>query len=482
MHFNLIARVFGLLLMLFSLTFLAPLSVSFIYADGTQNAFLAAMSITLASGALLTALSRPERRDLGPREGFFITAMYWFVVSFFGGLPFMLSSVPHLSMADAVFETVSGMTTTGATVITGLDHLPESILFHRSWLHFLGGIGVVVMAVAILPMLGVGGMQMFKAETPGPMKDSKLTPRIANTAKALFAIYVALNAACTVAFWGAGMSFFDAINHAFSTCSTGGFSTHDASMGYFNSPVLLLICTFFMLMSALNFALHFYGFKSGSVLNYWRDPEARFFLQVVGCFTLITALVLGVSGTFSPGMSAVHSLFTVSSLITSTGFISTDFSIWPGALPLLMIQITFIGGCAGSTAGGMKVIRVLLALKAGGREIKRLIHPNGVFHVKLGGKVLPESVTGAIWGFLMFYVASFSVMVLLVAATGEDIVTAFSVVAVCINNAGPALGAASTTFQPLNDAATWICSFAMLLGRLEIFTLLVMLHPLFWRR
>ncbi len=482
MHFNIIARVFGILLLLFALTFLAPLSVSFLYGDGAHDAFLAAFTITLVSGALLTVVSRPEKMDLGPREGFFITAMYWFVVSFFGGLPFMLSSEPHLSMADAVFETVSGMTTTGATVIVGLDTLPESILFHRSWLHFLGGIGVVVMAVAILPMLGVGGMQMFKAETPGPMKDSKLTPRIANTAKALFTIYVTLNVACTIAYWGAGMSFFDAINHSFSTCSTGGFSTHDASMGYFNSPVILLICTFFMLMSAFNFALHFYGFKSGSVMNYWRDPEARFFLQVVGVVSLLTALVLAVNNTFSPGMSLVHSLFTVSSLITSTGFISTDFSIWPGALPLLMIQICFIGGCAGSTAGGMKVIRVLLALKAGAREIKRLIHPNGVFHVKLGGKVLPESVTGAVWGFLMFYVASFSVMVVLVAATGVDIVTAFSVVAACINNSGPALGAASSTFEPLNDAATWVCTFAMLLGRLEIFTLLVLFHPMFWRR
>lgn len=484
MHLSVIARVFGLLLLVFSLNFLAPLGVSLYYQDGQQHAFLSAFSITVLCGVALAFFASKEKAlDLAPRDGFLITAMYWYLTALFGSLPFMLSTEPHLSVADAFFESVSGMTTTGASVLSGLDQLPKSILFHRAWLQFMGGIGVVVMAVAILPMLGIGGMQLFKAETPGPMKDAKLTPRIASTAKALFTIYFSLTVACALCYWLAGMTPFDAITHAFTTVATGGFANYDSSLGYFQSDLILWIAIVFMVIAALNFGLHYIAWHQRSLRIWWQDSESRYFIKLLLAFTLITVALLTWHGVHDNTFDTVtHALFHVISDVTTTGFAASDYTAWPGALPLFLIVIAFLGGCAGSTAGGIKAIRILLASKLALREMKRLIHPNAIFHIKASGKVVPERVLSAVWGFLMFYVFSYVVLVLLVQTTGVDLMTAAAAVAFTLNNTGMGLAGVGSNYSSLNDFATWLLSFAMLLGRLELFTLLVLFHPMFWRK
>ena len=388
----------------------------------------------------------------------------------------------QLSFTDSVFESVSGFTTTGATVISGLDHLPKSILYYRQQLTFIGGIGVVVLAVAILPMLGVGGMSLYRAETPGPMKDSKLTPRIIETARAFSYTYVGLCFACALAFWAAGMSLFDAIGHSFAILATAGFSTHDANFTFFESPLIEAIASLFMLLGAINFSLHFLAWRGRSLRCYLEDRELRFFLlATAGLIGLFTA-VLTWSGHYPDVWQALRpASFNVISVLTTTGFVSADFSKWPLFLPVLLILIAFMGGCAGSTAGGVKVMRVMLLYKQGMREVLRLAHPHGVFPIKVAGKVLPSHVVDAIWGFFSLYVISAIVLTLLMMATGLDAVTALSAVSASLNNMGTGLNELGSTFAPVTVFGKWVLIFAMLLGRLEIFALLVLLSPAFWR-
>jgi len=332
-------------------------------------------------------------------------------------------------------------------------------------------------------MLGVGGMQLYRAETPGPIKDEKLTPRISQTARGLSVIYVGLTVACAFGYWLAGMDAFDAVAHAFSTVSTGGFSTHDASMGYFQSPAIELIAVLFMLLGAINFTAHYVALHHATLERYWADPEVRTFLLVVGGLVLLIALVLAAQGTYGSFWTSLrYSLFQVASVITSTGFTTADFSLWPLFVPVLLIFSSFMGGCAGSTAGGMKTIRFLILAKQARRNIFQYIHPAGVRPIRLGDRVLSNRVVDAIWGFFAAYVAVFSLIMLLVMATGIDHVTAFSAVATCLNNLGPGLGEVASNFRSVNPAAEWLLTFSMLLGRLEIFTLLVILSPAFWRR
>lgn len=483
MHLIVIQRVLGILLMLFSTTMLPPLVVSLIYNDGVLYPFLFGFGLALCFGLLLWLPVKSSRVDLRLRDGFVIVVMFWSVLSFFGALPFVLSDQPEMSFTDAIFESVSGLTTTGATVLTGLDDLPESILFYRQQLQWLGGMGIIVLAVAVLPMLGVGGMQLYRAETPGPMKDTKLLPRVTETAKALWFVYLGLTAVCGIAYWAAGMSAFDAISHSFSTVAIGGFSTHDASIGYFNSPLVEMIAVVFMLISGINFSLHFIAWRSLSLKHYINDPEVKTYLMVLAAVTVIATAYLYMSGVFSDFSTAFfRGIFHVVSIGTTTGFATTDYYLWPGFLPVLLIFVSFIGGCAGSTGGGMKVIRFLLLFKQGLREITRLIHPNAQIQVKVGSKPLSETVIKAVWGFFSLYVASFSVMMLSLMALGVDQVTAFSAVAACINNLGPGLGEVAAHYGDLGSVEKWILCFAMLLGRLEIFTLLVLLTPAFWRK
>ncbi len=483
MQFTAIQRILGLLLMLFSVTMLPPVGVSYWYADNTQNAFFMAFTLTFLSGLFCWLPARRYRKELHLRDGFVVVVLFWTALSLVSALPFMLSEHPHMSFTDAVFESVSGFTTTGATVIIGLDHLPQSILYYRQQLQFLGGMGIVVLAVAIFPMLGIGGMQLYRAETPGPMKDNKLTPRITETARALWYIYLGLTVACAAAYWLAGMSLFDAIGHSFATVSTGGFSTHDASMGHFNNSVIDIIAIIFMLLGSINFAIHFMAWRQFNIKLYWYDAEVRGFFIIIGIIIALTTTILFTTGHYPNFWDALHyGAFHVVTMITSTGFLTTDFSVWPLLLPPLLITIGFIGGCAGSTAGGMKVVRILLLYKQGLREIKRLIHPNAIIPVKIGERSLPDRVVEAVWGFSVLYITSFVVLSLTLMATGLDMITAFSGVATCLNLGGPGLGMVAANFVAVNDAGIWILSFAMLLGRLEVFTLLVILSPAFWRK
>ncbi len=482
MHIALIFRILGMLLMVFSLTLFSPILISLWYGDGVYPSFLLAFAISVISGALMWMPVAKQKADLRTRDGFLITSLFWIVLGLFGALPFLLAPTPELSITDAVFESLSGLTTTGATVITGLDHLPKSILFYRQQLQWLGGIGIIVIAVAILPMLGIGGMQLYRAETPGPVKDSKLTPRITETAKALFYIYVLLTASCALAFWLAGMSVFDAICHAFSTIAIGGFSTHDASMGYFNSNAILLITSVYMLIAGINFALHFYALRQLSIKHYVRDSESRFYTYVILGAALFVITYLVLSGTYLMDEAIVHGLFQTISIATTAGFATADFSSWPTFLPLLLIILSFMGGCGGSTGGGMKAVRIMLMAKQGVRELSQLVHPNAVIPLKVGNRRVEAKVVSAVWSFFAVYLFAFVVILLLLMATGLDYITAFSAVVATLNNLGPGLGDVASNYGGISAPAKWILCFSMLLGRLEIFTLLVLFTPVFWQR
>ena len=481
MHFTVIARVLGIFLMLFSLTMLPPILVSMWYNDGATQAFSMAMGLIFGIGFLSWMPVRFVRQELRTRDGFLIAALFWFTLGLAGTLPFILAEDPGLSFADAFFESLSGWTTTGATVMTGLEYLPKSILWYRQQLQWLGGMGIIVLAVAILPMLGIGGMQLFRAEMPGPMKDSKLTPRITETAKALWYIYLSLTIACALAYWLAGMNTFDAIAHSFSTVGIGGFSTYDESIGHFDSPLIEMIAVFFMLVAALNFSLHFYAWRNRSITHYWRDSEVRFFTFIIVGGITITISALWFTNTYGITESIRYGIFEMVSVATTAGFGTADFSGWPVFLPVMLFMTAFIGGCAGSTGGGMKVIRVLLVYKQGVREIRRLIHPNAIIPVKLGRMPVSDRILESVWGFFALYVVTFMVMMLALMATGLDQVTAFSAVGSCLNNLGPGLGDVAIHYGGISDTAKWLLALTMLLGRLEIFTLLVLLSPTFWR-
>jgi trk system potassium uptake protein TrkH len=477
-----ILRILGLLLMLFSLTMMPPILISLLFADGLWESYTIAIAITVMTGAVMYLPNRHSRKELRTRDGFLIAALFWSVLALFGALPLMLADASALSPTDAVFESFSGLTTTGATVITGIDFLPESMLYYRQQLQWLGGMGIVVLAVAILPTLGVGGMALYRTEIPGPLKDAKLTPRITETAKALWYIYASLTIACFLAYLAAGMNWFDALGHSFSTVAIGGFSTHDASIGYFDSATIELICVGFMIVSAMSFSLHFTAWREKHLMHYLRDPEARFLLLFLVGLTVITVISLWLTDVYGTERGLRHGLFQVVSVATTAGFGVADFSAWPGALPFLLFIAAFVGGCSGSTGGGMKVIRIILILKQGMREIMRLIHPNAVISVKVGRVSVPDSIAQAVWGFFSVYVMLFFLMLVGVMATGVDQVTAWSTVASALNNLGPALGQASGHYGDLPILAKWILVLAMLLGRLEIFTVLVLFTPAFWRK
>ena len=483
MQFLVIQRILGLLLIIFSSSLVPPYIIGLYYQDGATEPFIQAFVITLLFGFLLYLPARAHREELRLRDGFVVVVLFWAVLGIVGGLPLYLSGIYDISITDAVFESISGLTTTGATVIVGIDAMPHSLLFYRQELQWLGGMGIIVLAVAVLPMLGIGGMQLYRAETPGPVKDTKLTPRITETAKALWFIYMGLTVACALAYWTAGMSKFDAVSHAFSTVAIGGFSTHDASIGYFDSTAIELIAVVFMLLSGVNFAIHFVAFRNKSLKPYMRDAEFRTYISVLLLVSIVTIGYLQLTKTFdSTTESIVEGLFQVVSIGTTTGFTTAEYYTWPGFLPLLLLYVSFIGGCSGSTGGGIKVIRILLLVKQGVRELKRLIHPNAQFAVKIGKKPLPEKVIEAVWGFFAVYFVILALMILLLMATGLDQETAFSAVAACLNNLGPGLGEVGQNYAEISDFAKWVLSLAMLLGRLEIFTLLVLFTPGFWRK
>ena len=473
-------RIFGAIIALSSLVAVPPLLIAWLLGEHTQGAFLDSFLFIATFGLVLWYPVRRVEYDLRLRDGFLITAALWSIASLVTALPFMLAA-PHLSFTNAVFESTSGLTTTGATVITGLDALPRSMLFYRQSLHFLGGMGIVILAVAILPMLKVGGMQLFRAETTGPTRDNKLTPRITETARALWLVYLGLNVFCAAAYWVGGMSPFDAVCHAMSTVASGGFSTHDASFGYWDSPMLEGITCVLMLVATSNFGMHWYAWRRATLQHYQADSEFRAFLLIALVAGLLVSLQLWAGGRF-PGFGDAlrHGMFQAISNLTTTGFVTTGYSDWPGMAPLLLLGIAFVGGCSGSTAGGMKVARWQMLVRQGLREIRQLVHPKGQFVVKVGGKRVSESVVISVGGFFILYLLSFVFLALLLAASGVETGTALVAIVACLNNLGAGVGAVALHFADLSDFATWVCSFAMILGRLEVFTVLVLLTPSFW--
>ena len=482
MRGRVIQRVLGLLLTVFSITLLPPAVLAYLTKDGALSAFVEAFLFNISLGAALWLPVRAKRFELRLRDGFMVVVLFWTVLGLTGSIPFAAADQLNMSIADAVFESMSGLTTTGATVIVGLDALPVSILFYRQQLQWMGGMGIIVLAVAILPMLGIGGMQLYRAETPGPMKDTKLTPRITETAKALWYIYLGLTVLCAGAYFAAGMGAFDAIAHSFSTIAIGGFSTHDQSFAYFDSPLIEAVAITFMLLSGINFSLHFLTIRSRSLETYRQDSELRAYLLVLGTVFILATVVLITHASFDSWTTSVrHGLFQAVSIGTTTGFTTNSYYLWPTFLPLMLILASFVGGCAGSTGGGIKVIRIMLLFKQGGREIHRLVHPNALIPIKIGAKAVPDRIVDAVWGFFSAYLLSFFLILLVLMATGLDQVTAFSAVAACINNLGPGLGTVGQHYGDISDTAKYVLSFAMILGRLEIFTLLVLLTPTFWR-
>ena len=482
MNWTVAQRILGLLLMMFSLTMLPPVIVSIIFNDQSWLPFVESFGLILVSGSIFWFPVRHKRKDLRLRDGFLVVASFWTVLGTAGALPLFLADMPSMTFTDAVFESMSGLTTTGATVLTGLDFLPESILYYRQQLQWFGGMGIIVLAVAVLPMLGVGGMQLMRAETPGPVKDTKLTPRITETAKALWYVYLAFTVLCMAGYLLAGMSVFDALCHAFSTVAIGGFSTHDLSIGWFGSTAIDMVAIVFMILAGINFSLHFFAWRNISISHYRQDPEFRAYIFILLMLSAVVIMSLSLLGTYTDwDDTVINGLFQSVSIATTTGFTTANYAAWPGALPVLLIFASFVGGCAGSTGGGIKVIRWLLIAKQGAREIVRLVHPSAEIPVKLGSSAVPFRVVDAVWGFFSVYIVVFGIMLLAMMSTGLDQVTAFSAVAATINNLGPGLGEVAAGFMTLTDTAKWIAIVGMLLGRLEIFTLLVLITPTFWR-
>lgn len=481
MQFAMALKIIGVLLILFSTTMLPSLFIGLIASDGTAAAFATGFGTTLFSGVTMWLPTRHLTRDLSIRDGFVVTALFWLVLGLFGAIPLWLSPQIALSPTEAIFESISGLTTTGATVITGLDELPRSLLFYRQFLQWLGGIGIIVLAVAILPMLGIGGMQLYRAESAGPSKDRKLTPRLTSTAKALFAIYLLLTIACTSAYLAAGMPAFDALCHAFSTVAIGGFSTHDASLGYYDENAVLLVSSIFMLLSGINFGLHFLAMQRRDIRIYGRDSEASFFIAVISLATAIVCCLLLYTETLSYQDSLIHGVFQTISIATTTGFTTQDFSVWPLFLPVFLLILSFMGGCVGSTGGGMKAMRILLIFKQGMRELRQLLHPNAVIPLKLDSRRVQTEVISAVWSFFAVYMFCFVLIWLALLATDMDFISAFSAVIATMNNLGPGLGEVASHYATVSETGKLILCLAMLMGRLEVFTLLVLLTPVFWR-
>lgn len=476
-------RALGMIIMLFGLTMLAPLILSWVMNDGAQTAYDEAFLLTLLCGGLLWYRFRNCKRELTIRDGFLMVVLVWTVLPAFAAVPLMI----HLGIShtDAYFEAVSGLTTTGSTVLPNLDQLPMSINLWRHLLVWIGGMGLIVLAIAILPLLGIGGRQMFKAETPGPMKDAKMTPRIAETAKGLWLVYIGVTVACVLSYKWAGMDWFDAFCHTFSTMGLGGFSTHDASFGYFDSPAIEAVAIVFMLIAGMNFGTLFLSVSGRSLRPYLHDPEAGWFLAITIGSIFVVAMYIWKDGMYAEFETSLrHAAFNVVSIATTTGYASVDFALWPIFAPLWMLFLSSFVTSAGSTGGGIKMMRALLLYKQVYRELLRAMHPNAVYNVRVGGQIAPQPILFAVLGFGFMYMVSIVSLTLVLAFTGLDIITAFTAVVASVNNTGPGLGLVgpSTTYEVLGDFQTWVCTFAMLLGRLEIFTLLVVLTPAFWRR
>jgi trk system potassium uptake protein TrkH len=481
MHVKTILRILGLLLILYSISMTTPLLVNLIYQDGVYLPFIESFVITLLTGLIFYFPTKHSRQELKIRDGFVVVVLFWVVICLFSAIPLYLAPNPHLSLTNAIFESVSGITTTGATILKNIDTLPHNILYYRQQMQFLGGMGIVVLAVAIMPMLGIGGMQLYRTETPGPLKENKLTPRIAQSAKALWLVYVILTALCALSYKLCGMSLFDAICGSFATIATGGFSVHSESFAYYQSNAIEMVGCFFMFLGGVNFTLHFLVFKKRSLKPYFQDEEFINYAKIIVLATATIATILVTDHLFDEGGDAlIKAIFNVISLMTTTGLTTASFSDWPKFIPILLMMMAVIGGCAASTTGGIKVLRMLLIMKQSDRELMRLIHPNAIVNIKFGGKVLSRSILQSMWSFISIFLFFYLLLVLLYMAFGNDLTTSVGITTATLANAGAGIGDISQGFSGMNEPTKWVSMIAMLAGRLEIFSLLILFSPHFW--
>ena len=476
MNLKSIVNLFSILVLFFSLSYIFPIIISLIFDDGATELFLYALLGVVLIGLVGLLATRKVNNELSQKDGFVIIVLFWVVLCFAGSIPFYLSG---MNAIDSIFESMSGITTTGATVISNLDTLPESLLFYRQLLQWMGGMGLIVLAIAVMPLLGIGGGQIYKTEIPGAMGEQKLTPRIKETAQVLWLIYLGLTVLCAILFYLGGMGSFDAVSHAMSTVAIGGFSTHNDSIGHFNSIAIETICIVFMLLSAFSFTLHYFAVFKKKPLKYFYDPEIRFFMSILAIIFIICAMISNISN-YGPNLRelAFHSV----SMLTTTGFSISNSSEWPFSISFILLIGAFIGACAGSVGGGVKSWRVLIMINHAHKNIMKIIHPNSVISLKIGTKNVNDEVATSVWGFFSIYIISFIILLLFVLITGVDFESAFSAVGACLNNLGPGLGIVSENYANINSASKGILAFAMLLGRLEIFTLLVILTPMFWSK
>ena len=479
-----VVALVGRMLVLFAVLMAVPLAFALSEHDAAEGPFLLAMGITALSGLAMSLATRRFKRELQPRDGFLLVTLTWTVLPAFGALPMMLA-LPELSFTDGYFEAMSGLTTTGATVLTGLDKMPLSINVWRCFMVLIGGMGIIVLVVAILPLLGVGATQLFNSETAGPMKDQKLTPRMAETARGLWTVYFSIFAACFLAFRVAGMGWADAFMHACSTMGLGGFSSYDASFGAFNSPQIEAVAVFFMMVAGINFSLYFLVWRKRSFGVLVRDIEARAFVILMVGSVLLVAAFLSFKGVYPSFTESLrHAAFSVVSIATTTGFATVDYALWPMFAPVLMLALCCFATCAGSTGGGIKLVRSLLLQKQALRELTRIVHPRAVVPVTFGGAVVSPQVLSSVMAFMLIYGFVLTSVGMLLLFSGLDPVTAFTAAVACINNTGPGLGQVgpANNYQGLSDFQTWVCTIAMLLGRLELLSVLVLFTPSFWRR
>ncbi len=477
MNLKAIINLFSILVLLFSLSYVFPIVVSLVFNDNSLYLFLPTFIFVGALGLIGFFFTKGVQRDLSAKDGFVIIVMFWLVLSLAGSIPFYLSG---MSPIDSFFESMSGITTTGATVISNIETLPESLKFYRQLLQWMGGMGLIVLAIAVMPLLGIGGGQLFKTDIPGAMGEQRLTPRIQETAKALWSIYFGLTILCAILYAIAGMSFFDAVSHAMSTVSIGGFSTYNNSIGHFNNLTIEIICMVFMLLSAMSFALHYFSIYKSKSLKYFYDPELKFFVSILLIIFILALSINILSG--QSNLSLRELAFHTVSTVTTTGFGISDTSTWSFSISFLLLIGAFVGACSGSVGGGVKSWRVMIMLNHAYSNIVKMIHPNSVVTLKVGTKSVDDNVATSVWGFFSIYVISFVILLLAVLISGLDLETAFSSVGACLNNLGPGLGMVSDNYSEINSFAKGVLAFSMLLGRLEIFTLLIILTPMFWAK
>ncbi len=467
------------LVMLYSLSMIAPVLVGLIFGEHYFFGFGLTFLVAFVVGVLGWQATRRGSKTLQTRDGFLVAVLFWLIFSAISTMPLYFDARLGLSFTDALFEGMSGITTTGASVLDGIDELPKSILYYRAQLNFLGGLGIIVLAVAILPFLGIGGAKLYQSEMPGPMKEDRFTPRLADTARNLWAIYSGLALCCALAYHLAGMNWFDAICHSLSTVSLGGFSTHGSSLGFFNSPAIEWVAGVFSILAAINFSLYFLAIQRRSLAPIVTNAEVRFFLSILFLVVAVTCIELYRSGTFGAHDAIVHGFFQAASVFTDNGLGAADYPLWPSHIVLLLLGASFFGGCVGSTCGGIKAMRFLLLHRQGSRELSQLVNPNAIFLIKVGGRTVSDRVMQSVWSLFFFYIFFTCVFVWGLIAMGYDLVTAFGTVAACINNMGIGAGDTAAGFGSLSDPAKWLMCVAMLFGRLEIFPILIVFSKAF---